>query len=175
MHMSFVIFDNIFIKACPPYAGRWLSEFEPATYNCVSMVFGTLHSFPLMVKNQRRADLTLGPCCTRRRFPFHTTRSTVSSRFLTKSHDCADIETIIWHWHLPQCTKRNMRYRLSTRFHVCDQRYRQLYLHRQRSQRIPLNESFSKQKLISNVSFVSAPVVLKGFRFCYQYDGGLIE
>ena len=54
----------------------------------MSMVLGSLHSCPLMVKNQRRVEAPFGPVSSNRKSPFHTTRSTVSSRSLTKSHDC---------------------------------------------------------------------------------------
>ena len=56
------------------------------------MVLGSLHSPPLIVKNQRRQERLLGPVCINRKSPFHTTRSTVSSRFLTNSHDCDNNE-----------------------------------------------------------------------------------
>ena len=86
------------LYAHPPYAGLCMSLAESRTYSCVSMVLGSLHSCPLMVKNQRRVEPLFGPVSINRKLPFHTTRNTVSSRFLTKSHDC-DKKRKIGHKH----------------------------------------------------------------------------
>ena len=143
---------------------------ELLKYSCVSMVLGSLHSVPLMVKNQRRADACLGPISISRMSPFHTTRSTVSSRFLTKSHDCEDKNTE--HWHLPwrPHNSREIQDIVQVQvFKYVGTSDIEEDLQRQRSRTITPERQFQQAK---SITFDSARELFDIFRFSCQRNEG---